>query len=86
MPKSSANRCKKEIRTAALKCLEVSVSYVFQVNGDTPTLSQLDDLLEPKMSVSLADMNIIDPKNRRPNEEFSVMLKRKLRLFLWPHE
>ena len=35
-------------------------------------------LLEPRMSASPTNMSRLDPKNRRTNEEFAVMLKRKL--------
>ena len=38
------------------------------------------------MSASLTEMSRLDPKNCQPNEEFTVMLKRKLRLPLWPQQ
>ena len=38
------------------------------------------------MSGCLTEMNRQDPKNRRQNEEFTVILKRKLRLPLWPQQ
>ena len=50
---------------------------------DFPGLSQLKDLLEPRMPAPLTDMSRFDPKNRRSNEIFTVMLKHKLRFPLW---
>ena len=76
-------RMQEEMRTVPPKQLKVLVSRVLQVSKDFPALSQLDDLLEPQLPVSLMDMNRISLKNSRPNEEFTVMLKHKLRLPIW---
>ena len=84
--KSSTNRCKEEIRKVASERIKILLNIVLHANNDKATLSQLEDLLEPRMSASLTDMSRLDPKNRRPNEEFTVMLKRKLRLPLWPQQ
>ena len=56
----------------------------FELRDDQPALDQLEDLLEPKMSASLLDMGQLNPKHRQKNEDFTTMLKRKLRLELWP--
>ena len=71
------NRCRDEIRTVASRCIKIVVLYVLRANQDIPSLYQLDDLLEPRMSASLTDMSRLDPKHCRLNKEFTVMLKRK---------
>ena len=76
----------RKIITTAAKRPKMMVSHVLQAKNDIPTLSQLNNLLEPKMSAALTNMSRIEPKNRRLNEDFSVMLKHKLRLSLWPGE
>ena len=63
---------------------KVLLYHVLQSNDDTSTLSQLEGLLKPRMLASLSEMSRLDPKNRRPNEAFTVTLKRKLWLPLWP--
>ena len=76
--RSSTNKCKEQIRSVASKRLKVLLCLVLEYNKDVETLSQLEDLLEPRMSASLIEMTRLDPKNCRPNKEFTVMLKRKL--------
>ena len=75
---SSINRCKEEIRTVASKRIKILVVYALQFKQDFPAMSRLEDLLEPRMSASLTDMSRLDPENRKLNEEFTVMRKRKL--------
>ena len=53
---------------------------------DSNLLHQLEDLFEPCYSYALVDMSRLEPKNRQKNEQFGVMLRRKLRLVLWPGE
>ena len=70
----------EQIKSVASKHLKVLICLVIESNKDVATPSQLKDLLEPRMSVSLTEMSSLDPKNRRSGEEFTVMLKRKLPL------
>ena len=83
---SSVNRCKEEIRTTASQRLKVMVAQIFLINQDLQSLCLMEDLLEPGMASSLVDMSRLEPKNRRQKDKFRVMLKRKLRLPLWPKE
>ena len=84
--KSSVNRRKEEISSTASRQLKTMTAQIFLVDNDVQSLSQMEDLLEPRMASSLVDMSRLEPKNRRQNGEFTVMLKRKLRLPLWPKE
>ena len=60
--RSSTNKCKEQIRNVASKCLKILLCLVLESNKDMETLSQLEDLLEPRMSVSLTEMSRLDPK------------------------
>ena len=86
LPRPSTDRCKEKIRKVASKHIKVLICHALHSNNDISTLSRLDDLLEPRISASLTEISQLDPKNCRPNEEFTVMLKRKLRLLLWPQQ
>ena len=74
--RSSTNKCKEQIKSVASKRLKVLLDLVLESNRNMETLAQLEDLLERRMFASLIEMSHLDPKNRRPNEEFTVMLKR----------
>ena len=82
--KSSNNKCKDRIRTEAASRSKVLLNHTLR--DDLPSLSQIEDILCPRMSASLLDMSRLQPSGRRHNEDFKVMLKRKLRLPLWPKE
>ena len=57
----------------------------YELQDDEDSLNQLEDLLDYRMSYSLLDMCRLRISNRRKNEDFTTMLKRKLRLELWPN-
>ena len=76
--RSSTNRCKDQIKSVMSKRLKVLLCLVLQSNEDVATLSLLEDLLEPRMSVSLTEMSSLDPKNCRPNEKVMVLLTASL--------
>ena len=75
------NTCRERINNATtkstLRLLRTALA------DDQSALNQLDDILCPHMSTSLVDMPRSNPANRRRNEDFSLMIKRKLRLPLW---
>ena len=79
--RSSLNTCRERINNATtkttLRLLRTALA------DDQSALNQLDDILCPHMSTSLVDMPRSNPANRRRNEDFSLMIKRKLRLPLW---
>ena len=81
--KSSINGCRERIKSTASTRLKSMIYH--SLRNDKDSLDQIEDILERKMSYSLVDMSRLNPKNRRKNEDFSIMLKRKLRLKLWPH-
>ena len=78
--KSSLNTCRERTKSKAASRIKRLLEYILQ--NDKPSLDQLEDILEFKMSYSLLDL----PRqlSQRKNEDFSLMLKRKLRLELWP--
>ena len=80
--KSSINTCRERLRIAAASLTTPLLEY--ELRDDKASLDQLEDLLEPKMSASLLDMGRLNPAHRRQNDDFTTMLKRKLRLELWP--
>ena len=80
--KAGLNTCRDRLRTAAADSLKHCVEHQFR--DDKASLGQLEDMLTPRMSAALVDCPRIVPTNRRKNEEWGVMLKRKLRLPLWP--
>lgn len=82
LTKSSINTCRERIRMAAASRTKIILE--FELKDDKASLDQLEDLLEPKMSAALLDMGRLNPTHRRKNEDFTTMLKRKLRLELWP--
>ena len=82
MTKSSINTCRERLRLAAGQLIHDIVEL--ELEDDDAALEQLEDLLEPTMSSALLDMSRLRPCNRRKNEDFTLMLKRKLRLELWP--
>ena len=84
--RSSTNKLKEQIKSVASKQLKVLLGLVLESNRDMETLSQLEDLLEPRMSAPLTEMSRLNPNNHRPNKDFTVMLKCKLRLPLWPQQ
>lgn len=82
LSKSSTNTCRERLRLAAASRIKIILESVLE--DDMPSLIQLEDILEPKTSYSLLDIGRTLIKNRRPNDDFTTMLKRKLRLELWP--
>ena len=66
------------MRSVASKRLKVLLGLVLESNRDMETLAKLEDLLKPRLSASLTKISRLDPKNCRPNEKFTVMLKQKL--------
>ena len=78
--KSSLNTCRERIKLKAASKIKRLLKYILR--DDEASLDQLEDILEYKMSYSLLDL----PRriSQRSNQDFSLMLKRKLRLELWP--
>ena len=81
---SSLNTCRERISKEAAERTKQLIELEWQ--DDPGSLHQLQDLLEPRHSYALVDMSRLQPKNRQKNEQFGVMLQRKLRLALWPGE
>ena len=79
--KSGINTCRERISKEA--GLRTKIILKREFRDDMDSLIQLEDLLDPKMSMSLLDMTRLDANNRRKNDDFTTMLKRKLRLELW---
>ena len=79
--KSGINTCRERISKEAGRRTKLLVKREFR--DDMDSLIQLEDLLDPKMSMSLLDMSRLNANNRRGNNDFTTMLKRKLRLELW---
>jgi hypothetical protein len=79
--RSSFNTCRQRINDATT---QITLRLLRRALADDPSsLNQLEDILCPHMSTCLVDMPRSNPANRRRNEDFSLMLKRKLRLPLW---
>ena len=81
---SSINTCRERICKEAAEQTKQVIERAWQ--DDPDSLHHLEDLLEPRHSFALVDMSRLLPKNRLKNEHFGVMLRRKLRLALWPGE
>ena len=79
--KSGINTCRERISLEAGRRTKILVKH--ELRDDMDSLIQLEDLLDPKMSSALLDMSRLDINARRKNDNFTVMLKRKLRLELW---
>ena len=84
MTSTSINLCRERIKEESAERNKQLLEFVWQ--DDQPSLDQLEDLLEPRQSRALVDMSRIPTKNRQKNEHFGIMLRRKLRLALWPGE
>jgi len=84
MTSTSINLCRERIKVESAERNKQLLEFVWQ--DDQPSLDQLEDLLEPRQSRALVDMSRIPAKNRQKNEHFGIMLRRKLRLALWPGE
>ena len=83
---SSLNTCRERISKEAAERTKQLIELEWQWQDDPDSLHQLEDLLEPRHSYALVDMSRLQPKNKKKNEQFGVMLRRKLRLALWPGE
>jgi hypothetical protein len=81
---SSLNTCRERIKMAAATRKKIMVEK--ELENDKASLDQLEDILEHKLSYSLVEMSRLQPNSRRKNEDFTIMLKRKLRLKLWPND
>ena len=73
LTKSSMNTCRERLKLAGAARTKLQLETVLQTDKDS--LDQLEDLLDHKLSYSLVDMSRLLPSNRRPNQDFSVMLK-----------
>ena len=79
--KSSLNTCRERIRLASSKRTKIMLEHEW--SSDSDALGQMEDLLDPKMAACLLDMSRLCEDHRRRNDDFVIMLKRKLRLPLW---
>ena len=79
--KSGINTCRERVSFEAGRRTKILVKH--ELRDDMDSLIQLEDLLDPKMSSALLDMSRLNVNARRKNDDFTVMLKRKLRLELW---
>jgi hypothetical protein len=77
---SSMNTCRERINLDLAGRLRSDLESL----ADTTTLSMLDDILDPKMSMALFEMSRIPLRNRIRSDIFTLLIKRKLRLNLWP--
>ena len=81
LKKSSLTTCRDRIRLRAARRARHTIEHLWA--RDAPSLAQLGDLLDPKMAASLMDLSRTTVSNRRRDDDFRCMLKRKLRLPLW---
>ena len=81
---SSINTCRERIKEIIGKRARKFVIRIFEDSKDYQSISNIDDILDNKLGQGLLDMSRIPEENRLDNKIFSVMLKRKLRLNLYP--
>ena len=79
--KASFNTCRERCRkTSAALDRDILKHNLL----DPISVNMLPELLDPKYGMGLLDCSRIYPENRLKNDLFSINLKRKLRLDLWP--
>ena len=81
---SSINTCRTRIKEIIGQRARKFVIRLFQDSEDYQSISNIDDILDNKLGQGLLDMSRIPEENRLENTIFSIMLKRKLRLNLYP--
>ena len=84
MSSASFNTCKERIKKIAADRNVKIVADIWEEHNMLSSLGQLQDLLNPSVSQAMIDMSRLKPTNRMKNEHFGIMLRRKLRLPLWP--
>ncbi len=77
---SSMNTCRERIKSSVSKRIIKDLESL----ADEGTKGMLEDVLDRKMSMAMIDMSRIPLRNRLKNDLFTILLKRKLRLDLWP--
>ena len=82
MSSASFNTCRERIKAVAASRAIADITRLWK--DDHTSLGQLEDLLNPCVSQAMVDMSRLKPANRMKSEHFSIMLRRKLRLPLWP--
>ncbi len=78
--RSSPKTCKERLKDEAASRVR---SWLQRNLKCKITKAKLDDLLQPSTAKSLTEMPRSEPSNRQKNKNFTINLKRKLRLYLW---
>ena len=82
--KSSINTCRERIKEAVGQNTRGYVKLAWQHFKQKSSLANFSDILHPNLAQGMLDMPRLNEKYHLENDVFSIMLKRKLRLPLYP--